>query len=198
VDAAESHGERVALLEEGAKSEAELFTIAESKRKASACSARSLFLDTKIGMLRERSAKDELAAQIKEAQKERVERLTELVKIDTELWKTGWTGLATLTQAKADLANAQADAADTSEAKVLVLTKAAKEQAEVVRITEARAGLMDTKADVDRERLHLLDFKIRLLREHGLQKARDNESPLTWWKFRGRHGSSGDAIHNQG
>ena len=119
MDAAEKPEERVALLEEGAKSEAELLKVAESKRKASACSARSLFLDTKIRILRERSAKDDVAAQIKAAQKERVEALTELVKIDTELWKTDWTGLATLTQAKADLANAQADAADTSEAKVL-------------------------------------------------------------------------------
>jgi hypothetical protein len=126
-------------------------------------------------MLRERGAKDDAAAQIKAAQKERVEALTELVKIDTELWKTDWTGLATLTQAKADLANAQADAADTSEAKVLVLTEAVKEQAKFVRFTEvrARAGFRDTNADVDRERLRLLDFKIRLLRERGLQKARD-------------------------
>ena len=75
-----------------------------------------------------------------------------------------WTGLKTLTQAKADLANAQADAADTSEAKVLVLTEAAKEQAEVVRITELRTPFICTKADVDRERLRLLDYKIRLLR----------------------------------
>jgi hypothetical protein len=134
---------------------------------------RLIFLDTKIRILRGRSAKDDVAAQIEAAQKERVEALTELVKVDTELWKTKWTGLAALTQAKADLANAQADAADTSEAKVLVLTEAAKEQAEVVRVTEIRAkvGFMDTNADVDRERLHLLDYKIRLVRERGPQKA---------------------------
>jgi hypothetical protein len=171
LDAAEKQEQRVALLEEGAKSKAELFKVADSKQKASACSARSLFLDSKIRMLRRCGAKDDVAAQIKAAEKERIEALTELVKIDTELWKTKWTGLATLTQAKADLANARADAADTSEAKVLVLTEAAKEQAEVVRITEARAGLMDTQADVDRERLHLLDYRIRLLRERGPEKA---------------------------
>lgn len=124
-------------------------------------------------MLRERGAKNDVAAQIKAARKERVEALTELVKIDTGLWKTDWTGLATLTQAKADLANAQVDAADTSDAKIRVLTRAAKEQAEVVRITELRTPFSYTKGDVDRERLHLLDFKIRLLRERGLQKAKD-------------------------
>lgn len=172
--AAGKHEERVALLEEGAKREAELLKVAESKCKASACSARSLFLGTKIRILRERSAKDH-AAQIKAAQKERVQALTELVKIDTELWKTDWTGLATLTQARADLANAQVDAADTSEAKVLVLTQAAKEQAEVVRFLEVRVrvGYKTTHADVYRERLHLLNYKIRLLRERGLPKARN-------------------------
>jgi hypothetical protein len=170
MNAAENRKERVALLEEHAKSEAELLKVAEGKSKASACSARLLFLDTKIRILRERGAKDDVAAQIKAAQKERIEALTELVRIDTELWKTGWTGLATLTQAKADLVNARVDAADTSEAKVLVLTEAAKEQADVVRITEARLGYMDTSADVDRERLRLLDFKIRLLRERSLFK----------------------------
>jgi hypothetical protein len=173
MDATEKPEERIALLEEGVKSEAELFKVAESKSKASACLARSLFLDTKIRMLRERGAKDDVVAQIKAAQKERGEALTELVKIDRELWDTGWTGLATLTQAKADLANAQADAADTIETKVQVLTEAAKEQAKVVQVTEARLGLMDTSADVNRERLHLLDLKIRLLRERGLQKSRD-------------------------
>jgi hypothetical protein len=173
--AAEKPEERAALLEEGAKSEGDLFKVADSKRKAAACSARSLFMDTKIRMLRQRGAKDDVAAQIKAAQKERVEALTELVKIDTELWKTGWTGLATLTQAKADLVNARVDAADASAAKILVLTEAAKEQAEVVHTTEVRAqvGYMDTKADVYRERLHLLDFKIRLLQERGRQDARD-------------------------
>lgn len=173
IDAAQKHEERVALLEEYGKSEAELFKVADSKSKASACSARSLVLDAKIRTLRELGGKDDVAAQIKAAQKERVEALTELVKIDKELWETKWAGLATLTQAKADLANARADAADTFEAKVLVLTEAAKEQAEVVRVTEARTVLDTSGADVCRERLHLLDFQIRLLRERGLQKARD-------------------------
>ena len=171
-DAAEKHKERVALLEEGVKSDAELLKAAESKWKASVCSARSLFLDTKVRILRERGPKDDVAAQIKAAQKERVEALTELVKIDTELSETDWATLVTLIQAKADLANAQVDAADTSEAKVLVLTNAVKAQTEFVRITEARAraGYKDTNADVERERSRLLDFKIRLLRERGLQK----------------------------
>jgi hypothetical protein len=179
LDAAGKH-ERIALLEEHARSEAELLKVAERKRNASACSARLLLLDTRIRILRELGAKDDMAVQIKAAQKERVEVLTELVKIDTELWETDWTGLATLTQAKADLANAQVDAADTSEAKILVLTEAAKEQAGFVQRTEARArvGFKDTKADVDRERLRLLDFNIRLLRERGLQKTRVNKHTL--------------------
>ena len=42
-DAAEKREERAALMEEGAKSDAELLKAAESKWKASACSARSLF-----------------------------------------------------------------------------------------------------------------------------------------------------------
>jgi hypothetical protein len=174
MDAAVNRKERVALLEEQAKREAELLKVAESKSKASACSVRLHLLDTKIRILRERSAKDDVAAQIKAVQQERVEVLTELVKIDTELQKANWIGLATLTQAQADLANARVDAADTSEAKVLVLTEAAKEQAVVVQITEARvkAGF-NTSADANRERLQLLDYKIRLLRERVLQKSRD-------------------------
>ncbi len=173
-DAAEKHKKRIALLEEGVKSEAELLKAAESMCNASVCSARSLFLDAKVRRLRERGAKDDAAAQIKAAQKERVEALTEVVKIDTELYETGWTELVTLIQAKADLANAQVDAADTSEAKVLVLAKAVKAQTEFVRVTEARAQAgLDANADVDRERSRLLDFKIRLLRERGPQKARN-------------------------
>lgn len=173
LDAAEKPEERVALLEEHEKSEAELFKVADIRRKATACSARSLVLAAKIKMLREQSAKDDVAAQLKAAQKERVEALAELVKIDKELYDTKWTNFATLTQAKADLANARADAAETSEAKILVLTEAAKEQAEFIQFTEKRAqvGFQDTDADVDRERLHLLDFKIRILRERGLQKT---------------------------
>ena len=90
------------------------------------------------------------------------------------MWKTDWTGLATLTQAKADLANAQVEAADTPEAKILVLTEAANEQAKVVEYIEARAkaGYKACAVDVDRERLHLLDYKIKLLRERGPQKTR--------------------------
>jgi glycerol-3-phosphate cytidylyltransferase-like family protein len=173
MDAAEKPDQRAALLEEHAKNEAELFKVAENKQKIAACLARSRFLNAKVNLLRERGEKDDAAAQIKAAQKERIEALTELVKIETELEKTKWTKLATLTQAKYDLANAQADAAGTSEEKIQILTKAINQQTEVVRITKIRAGLVATQADVDRERLHLLDYQIRLLRERNPQKPQD-------------------------
>ena len=82
------------------------------------------------------------------------------MKIDTELWKTGWAELATLIQAKADLAGAQVDAADTSEAKVLLLAEAVKAQTEYVTIAEvrARAGWALVR-DVDRERRAPLGFQ---------------------------------------
>ena len=66
-EVAEEHDERVALLEEGAKSEARLLKAAESKCKASVCSARSLYLDAKIRIMRERGPKDHVAARIRAA-----------------------------------------------------------------------------------------------------------------------------------
>jgi hypothetical protein len=172
MDAAEKPEERVALLEEHGKNETKLFKVADSRRKAAAYSARSHFLNTKIRMLQESSEKDDVAEQIKAAQKERIEALTELVKINKELWETNWTELATITQAKAELANAQADAAGTFEAKVLVLTEAVKEQAGFVQVIERREQVgVDSYDKVYRERLHLLDLKIRLLRERSAQKA---------------------------
>lgn len=192
IDATEKPEERVALLEEEVKSEAELFKFAEAKWKASVDSARSLLLDARVRLLRGCGPKDHVAAQVHAAQKERVEALTDLVKADTDLYQTGlaWSmtripvgpdlvnlvNAADTSKAKvqADLVNAQVTAADTSEAKVLMLTKAAKAQTEYLKVVEARyrAGTV-CEADVDRERLRLLDFKIRLLRERGLQKPRN-------------------------
>jgi hypothetical protein len=175
MDAAETQEKRAAVLEEAVKSDAEVLKVVEAKCKASAATARSHLLDAKIRQLRQRGSKEQLAAQIKALQKEQVEALTEVMNIDTELEGTGWVMLATLTpQAHADLVNAQIDAADTSEAKVLLLTKAVETQTRYVRTAEAtwRAGSTG-EAEFERERSRLLDLKIRLLQERASQKARD-------------------------
>ncbi|MCE5267369.1 MAG: hypothetical protein LLG00_05735 [Planctomycetaceae bacterium] len=170
LETAVSQRARAAILRIHARNDAFLLRMAEQKQKAAALASRALFLNAKVRVLRDAEAKDQVA-ELKAARKERVETLTELVKLDAGLWSVGWTTLATLTQAKADLANARADAADTREAKIQVLTEAVKQQAEQVRVAEVRvqAGF-DTKADIDRERLHLLDLKIRLLKERAPQK----------------------------
>jgi hypothetical protein len=173
LDAAEKHEERVALLEEAAKSDAQLSRVAEAKRKACLATTRSIFLDAKIRLLRQRGLKEQVEDQIKAAQKEQIEALTERLKIDTELEKTDWTQWATLCQSHADLVDAQVNAAQTSEAKILVLTKAMQTQTEYLRITDNRfqAGRL-AGFDADQERSRLLGFKIRLLRERALHKAR--------------------------
>ncbi len=193
MDATEKPEERAALLEAEDKSQAELFKIAEARWKASVDSARSLLLDSRVRRLRAGCGpKDGVAAQVHAAQKERVEVLTDLVKTDTDLCQAGWPWPMTASprhgniviaqvdaadtsraKAHADLLNAQVNEADTSEAKVLLLTKAVKAQTEYLRISEVRyqVGAIG-EADVDRDRSRLLDFKIRLLQDRGLQKPR--------------------------
>ena len=165
------------MLEEGAKREAELLRTAEGKLKAGAVAdaavycARASYNDTKVRLLRKRGPNADAAAQIKAAQHEQVEALTQLVKLALEQYEKGTTEVDAVVSAETALINAQVNAADTSEAKILVLTNAAKKETDLVKITEAKfnAGAVGS-AEIDRARSLLLDAKIRLLRERTLQK----------------------------
>jgi outer membrane protein TolC len=177
LDATDKREGRIAVLEEGAKREAELLRTAEGKLKAGAVAraavycARASYNDTKVRLLRERGPNADAAAQIKAAQHEQVEALTQLVKLALEQYEKGTTEVDAVVSAETALINAQVNAADTSEAKILVLTNAAEKETDLVKITEAKfnAGAVGS-AEIDRARSLLLDAKIRLLRERTLQK----------------------------
>ena len=180
LDVTDKREGRIAVLEEGAKRELELWTTAvarlgaETITDAAAYRIVSLYLDTKVRLLRERGPNDKVVAQIKALQKEQVEHLTTLVKLVEDQYGIGATGTDAFVSAETALVNAQVNAADTAEAKILVLTNAAKKETDFLKIVEARfqAGTI-TQAEVCRARSVLLDSKIRLLRERGLQKVQD-------------------------
>jgi outer membrane protein TolC len=177
MDATDKHEDRVALLEQAVKREAKFLNAAEARHtvtqatvtQADVYRARSLVLTAKIGLLEEGSPNDKVAAQIKALQKEQIEALTQLVKLVEDEYQKGATEFGTLLSAETALINAQVNAADTAEAKVLVLTNADKKETDFLKIVDARfqAGTV-TKADVCQAQSLLLDFKIRLLRERGL------------------------------
>ena len=178
LDATDNREGRIAVLEEAAKRQIELLRTVEGKLKAGAVAdaavycARAIYNDTKVRLLRERGPNADAVAQINAAQHERVEALTQLVKLALDQYEKGTTEVDAVVSAETALINAQVNAADTSEAKILVLTNAAKKETDFLKITEAKCEAGDAgSAEIDRARSLLLDAKIRLLRERTLQKA---------------------------
>ena len=192
IDATDKHEDRVALLEQAVKREAEFLNVAEARQtvtqatdtQADVYRARSLVLTTKIGLLKEGSPNDKVATQIKALQKEQIEALTQLVKLVEDEYRKGAAELWTFVFADTALFNAQLDAADKSEDRIAAMEEGVKRETDFLKIVEARinAGTI-TEADVRQTRSCLLDSKVRLLRERGAEYInRGNE-----WENKGEY-----------
>ena len=176
MDTTDKHEDRVALLEQAVKREAEFLKVAEAKLKvevgtqADVYRARSLVLTAKIGLLEEGSPNDKVATQVKALQKEQIEELTQCVKLVQDEYRKGATEFAPLLNAETALFNAQVSATDKREGRIAAMEEGVKRETDFLKIVEARinAGTV-TVADVRQARSCLLDSKIRLLRERGAE-----------------------------
>ncbi len=174
LDATDKREERIAVLEEGAKRRAELLKTVEGRLKAETTTeadvyrARSLLLDAKVRLLRERGPNDRAAGQIKAMQKERIEVLSKAVEVCTAQFKVGTIPYEFLVGAEADLVNAQLDAMDKREGRIAVLEVGAKRGAELFTTAVGRLKAATiTDAAVYRIESLYWDTKVRLLRERG-------------------------------
>ena len=124
--------------------------------------------------------KDDDAAQLKSLQDERVDVLTQLVKVTMAYCEQGTCRIEEGISAQNQLMAAQLDSTDEPEKRVALLTQQVELASTLLKMAEQRheAGLI-TIADVYRARSCLLDVKIRLLRErtqHGPQTPPNTSS----------------------
>lgn len=115
---------------------------------------------------------DDAAAQLKSLQDERVEVLTQLVKVTMEHCRQGTCGIEDVVSGQNQLVAAQLDSTDEPERRIALLTQQVELASTLLKMAEQRheAGLM-TIADLYRAKSCLLDAKIRLLRERTKQRA---------------------------
>ena len=115
---------------------------------------------------------DDIAAQLKAAQEERVKVLTDLVKVETELQKTGTVDLVDqLFSAESELCNALLDSTDEPEKRIALLTKQLDKANDVVKILQARYESRTVlPQDVLRAKSQYLGITIKLLRERSRMK----------------------------
>jgi outer membrane protein TolC len=115
----------------------------------------------------------DVKAQIKALQKERVEALTRLVEVYTVQYKMGTGTFEALVGAQDDLVNAQLDSTEKPEERVALLTGHLKTATDAAKIAQGmvEAGAA-SQAIIYRARSHLLDIKIKLLRERSRLPAK--------------------------
>ena len=121
--------------------------------------------------------KDDDAAQLTTLQDERVEVLTQLVKVTMEYCRQGKCGIEDGISAQNQLVAAQLDSTDEPAKRVALLTQQVELASTLLKMAEQRheAGII-TIVDVYRARSCLLDVKIRLLRERTKQGPQTPQS----------------------
>ena len=109
---------------------------------------------------------DNDAVQLKTAQNDRIEVLTQLVKELTAQYRVGTVDFAQVSSAEIELCDAMLDSTDEPAKRVALLTKQLDKANDAAKIAQARhdAGTV-THSDVLRAKSLCLDIKIRLLRE---------------------------------
>jgi outer membrane protein TolC len=113
-------------------------------------------------------APDDLKAQIKALQKERIETLARLVEVCSAQYRVGANTFLSVLGAQDELVSAQLDATDKPEERVALLTNQVKIATDVLEVVQSHEKTARaTQADVCRAQSHLLDIKIKLLRERG-------------------------------
>ena len=139
--------------------------------QANVLRAQSLFLATKVRLLRECSGGKDAAAEIRKLQEERGETLTRLVALDEAHYRAGEIDCMAVIGSETDLLNSRLDVADKAQERIVVLTEALHRATALLRIAGNRfqAGKGGTD-DLYRCELLVLDAKIRLLEERNLQK----------------------------
>jgi hypothetical protein len=96
-------------------------------------------LTTKIGLLKEGSPNDKVAAQIQALQKEQIEAVTQLVKLVTDEYRKGAAEFETLLSSDTALFNAQVSATDKCEASIAAMEAGVKR--ETVSLTSLKLSL---------------------------------------------------------
>ena len=118
-----------------------------------------------------RKANDPDLDQIKALQEERIEVLTQLVKLTTTWYQMGQVTFNEVVSAQRELIAAKLDATDEPEKRVALLTQHLGLLAELLKLTEARqAAGRAAQADVFQAKSLYLDAKIKLLRERRRHK----------------------------
>jgi len=136
--------------------------------------SRSLFLAILVALSSSQAAaaEDELTAQIKALQTERIVTLSNLAAYCKGEFEMGMMHAEAAIDADADLLKARLDAAAKPDERIAILSEHVKGQTELLKLIEGRrqaatVGLVN----VYRARSLLLNTKIMLLRERSLQKA---------------------------
>jgi len=116
-------------------------------------------------------ASDDIPAQIKAAQDERIAVLTRLVEVLTGQYKTGTVDAAQVFSAENELCNAMLDSSDEPEKRVALLTKHLDKANDFLKSTQARVDSGTASvADAFRAKSLYLDIKIKLLRERSRKR----------------------------
>jgi hypothetical protein len=118
------------------------------------------------------------AAQLKAAQEERINLLTQVVEILTAQYQAGTVDLAQVSSAENELCNALLDSTDEPEKRVALLTKQLDKANKLVQITEGqrKVGIVG-EADLFRAKSQCLGVKIKLLRERNLKRPPTKTAP---------------------
>lgn len=118
-------------------------------------------------------ASDDMTAEIKTLQKERVETLKSLVELYVQFYQGGKIDITPVIGAQTELVTAQLESTENPDERIALLTERLNAVTSFLKLAEQRwmAG-MSSQADVYRAKSLLLDTKIKLLREQGARKAR--------------------------
>ena len=140
--------------------------------KADLYRLQALVLATRMKLLRERSRVEDVATQLKTAQKEWVGMIGKILDVYRTQHEAARIGIERVLDAQTELLNAKLDVTDGHKERLTLLTELVKVATDRVAAVEARykAGIA-TQAVLLQAHSLLLDAKIRLLRERIAPKA---------------------------
>jgi outer membrane protein TolC len=142
------------------------------KRVALAVLACLIFAAVSIQASAAEVTADDVAAQIKPLQKERVETLKSLVELYVQYYREGKVEITPVIGAQTELVTAQLESTENRDERIALLTERLNAVTSFLKLAEQRwAAGMSSQADVYRAKSLLLDTKIRLLREQGARKT---------------------------